>query len=386
VEVVPNFIVPVASVGHLLALKILSRDDGRRPNDLADLHALLSVATPEDIETARAAVSLITDRGFNRERDLSPDLEALISGRRDLPSRGLPYCGGTRRIGRAGLRLLGRGWLTVTQVGAGLRLEVRGFVDATTWRWVLTDDGNPVAEHDVALDPREWQYEAFTDLLGYLSWHVAPDHRADDEARVVAELGAWIGEQVIGPSIAGELVARRPVTVRVCVPGEARMLAFRPLELAHADGRPLAAQDVTLVMEADSPSPAGPTDPVGDRLRVLGLFSLPEGGQPLNLRRERHALVRLIEGIDAVGQAAEVRVLQYGVTRDRLRDALEDADGWDIIHVSGHGAPGELLLETADGRPDQVSAAELAGLLDLARGRVKLVTISACWSAALSAA
>ena len=101
--------------------------------------------------------------------------------------------------------------------------------------------------------------------------------------------------------------------------------------------------------------------PVGERLRVLGLFSLPEGGRPLNLRRERHALVRLIEGIAATGKAADVRVLQYGVTRDRLRDVLEEAEGWDIIHVSGHGAPGELLLETAAGQPDRVTAADLAG-------------------------
>ena len=73
---------------------------------------------------------------------------------------------------------------------------------------------------------------------------------------------------------------------------------------------------------------------------MLGLFSLPEGGQPLNLRRERHALVALIEGIAAAGKAADMRVLQYGVTRERLRDVLEEAEGWDIIHISGHGVPG----------------------------------------------
>ena len=81
-----------------------------------------------------------------------------------------------------------------------------------------------------------------------------------------------------------------------------------------------------------------------------------------------------------------MRVLQYGVTRDRLRDILEEAEGWDIIHISGHGAPGELLLETAAGAPDRITAAELADLLELARDRVKLVTVSACWSAALTAA
>jgi CHAT domain/NB-ARC domain len=275
---------------------------------------------------------------------------------------------------------------------AELRLEVREFKDLTRWRWMLTDGaGRFVADHEVELDAGCWQYEAFTDLLGYLSWHVAPDSRADGEARAVAEVGAWIGESVLGP-VAPALVAARPATVRVVVPEEARALLFRPLELGHANGKPLAVQDVTLVLQpetATGPAASGGGAagvPDGGRLRVLGLFSLPEGGQTLNLRRERHSLVQLIRSVAASGKAADVRVLQYGVTRKRLQEMLEEAEGWDIIHISGHGAPGELLLEDARGKPDRVSADELADLLDLARERVKLVTVAACWSAALTAA
>jgi tetratricopeptide (TPR) repeat protein len=265
-----------------------------------------------------------------------------------------------------------------------LRLEVREFQDLTRWRWVLTGPGMAfVADHEVRLDGRCWQYEAFADLLGYLDWHVAPDRLAEDEARIVGEVGTWIGTEVLGP-VADALVKARPATVRVIVPPEAQSLLFRPLELAHVNGRPLALQDVTLVMQ---PGPDdGSNSREGNRLRVLGLFSLPDGGQPLNLRRERHALVRLITGIAAAGKAADVRVLQYGVTRDRLRDVLEEAEGWDVIHISGHGAPGELLLETDAGLPDRVAAGDLADMLDLARDRVKLITVAACWSAALTAA
>ena len=193
---------------------------------------------------------------------------------------------------------------------------------------------------------------------------------------------------MLGP-VAAAMASAAPATVRVVLPAEAGWLAFRPLELAHANGKPLAVQDVTLVM--DTGPPAGRSAPMGDRLRVLGLFSLPEGRRPLNLRHERYELVKLIERIAASGKAAQVRVLQYGVTRDRLRETLEEAEGWDIIHISGHGAPGELLLETATGQPDRVTAAELADLLappesHLARGRVSLVTVSACWSAARTTA
>jgi len=146
-----------------------------------------------------------------------------------------------------------------------------------------------------------------------------------DEARIVAEIGGWIAAEVFGP-VAEAMDGARPATVRVVVPAEppeARMLLFRPLELARVGDKPLSLQDVTLVMQAGGDDGAD-VAPVRDRLRVLGLFSLPEGGRPLNLRRERYALVRLLEGIAAKSRAVDVRVLQYGVTRDRLREILEE--------------------------------------------------------------
>ena len=47
----------------------------------------------------------------------------------------------------------------------------------------------------------------------------------------------------------------------------------------------------------------------------------------------------------ARGLAVDLHVLQYGVTRERLRDVLEQGEGWDVIHFSGHGMPGALVLE-----------------------------------------
>ncbi len=78
-EVFPGLRVRVAGVGHLLALKLLSRDDRTRPQDRADLVALLRAATRADVEEARGAVALIQARGFHRDRDLSRDLERLIA-------------------------------------------------------------------------------------------------------------------------------------------------------------------------------------------------------------------------------------------------------------------------------------------------------------------
>jgi len=263
-----------------------------------------------------------------------------------------------------------------------LCLEARDYRDPARWRWVLTGPGGEVlVDHQVRLDAGCWEYEAFADLAGYLQLHVSPDRRTEDEARIVARVGEWVGGQVLGP-VAPAVVAARPVTVSVIVPQEAAELAFRPLELAYVNGRPVALQDVALVMQPGGGDCDGASAVVGERLRVLGLFSLPVGEKALNLRRERRALVRLFSELASTGLAVEVQALQYGVTRGRLEEMLSGPDGWDVIHVSGHGAPGELLLEKDDGSPDPVNSSELARLLGLARGRLKLVTLSACWSAA----
>ena len=204
------------------------------------------------------------------------------------------------------------------------------------------------------------------------------------EAALVAEAGRWIGQRVFG-AVGLALAERAPAVVRVVVPGAARVVAFRPLELAMVGGRPLAAQGVTLVMQVAG-RPAGVKRLVGQRLRVLGLFSLPEGGAALNLRRERFELARLVQDTAEVhGRGVELRVLQYGVTRDRLRTVMRDGAGWDVVHISGHGGRGAFVLEHPDGRPDPVSSSELVDLLAPAARQIKLVTASACSSAELTA-
>lgn len=81
-EVLPGVTIPVATPGHLMAQKLLARDPSR-PQDEADLVALLAVAGEQDIEQARVALSLIAERGFDRGRDLPADLDRRLDERRD---------------------------------------------------------------------------------------------------------------------------------------------------------------------------------------------------------------------------------------------------------------------------------------------------------------
>ena len=73
---------PIATTGHLIALKLLARDDRLRPQDFDDLKALLREASLEDIGQAREALQLIIERGYNRGRgDLLEQLEQLDADR-----------------------------------------------------------------------------------------------------------------------------------------------------------------------------------------------------------------------------------------------------------------------------------------------------------------
>jgi len=55
VEVLPGLVLPVATIGHLIVMKLLVRDDRRRPNDADDLRSLAAEATPALLGTSAAS-------------------------------------------------------------------------------------------------------------------------------------------------------------------------------------------------------------------------------------------------------------------------------------------------------------------------------------------
>ena len=73
-----NITLRVASVGHLIAQKILSMHDDLRPQDRSDLKNLISIADKNDIELAKKSIDLITKRGFNQKKDLEQKLNVML--------------------------------------------------------------------------------------------------------------------------------------------------------------------------------------------------------------------------------------------------------------------------------------------------------------------
>lgn len=81
VELVPGLAMPVARAAHLVALKLLARDDATRPQDSADLIALRQVLTETDEIDLRRLVRVVVERGYHRDRDMVALAEAYIAGR-----------------------------------------------------------------------------------------------------------------------------------------------------------------------------------------------------------------------------------------------------------------------------------------------------------------
>jgi hypothetical protein len=271
-----------------------------------------------------------------------------------------------------------------------LRLSLTDYQNEAHWRWVLSDaKGKFLADHEVALDTGADEYDGFADLPHYL-WHNTPpdyvgERRLRHERELMDRVGAWASAHVFGGLVEALRSRLTPPATVVCVgiPPKAQALLFRPFELAHLDGRPLAECGVRLVYQALAPAPSG-AGPEGS-LRVLAVFSLPSDARPLNLRRERYTLKCRLETIAQTrGVAIELRIVQYGATRETLRAALEEDPGWDIVHFSGHGLAGELALEKEDGALDEITGEELLPLLRPTQARLKLLTLSACLSGAAS--
>ena len=275
-----------------------------------------------------------------------------------------------------------------------LTLTLTDYRDEEHWRWVLSDDrGKFLADHTVRLDPNSREYQGFRDLSTYLDYY----HRTRAPEAQLRDLGAWVGREVFGGlRDALRHYRRSPATpVRVVVPKEAQALLLRPFELAcfedgtpflgvgvRPDGTAFRGPGLRFVYQREGTG-AEPKEPAQDALRILAAFSLPVRQNPLNLRRERYGLQRLVRNLTQVsGRAVELRVLQYGATRATLQEALEEGEGWDIVHLSGHGQKLELLLEDDRGGTDTVNAVDLGDLLDLARQRLKLLILDTCYSGA----
>lgn len=270
------------------------------------------------------------------------------------------------------------------------------------WTWTLERPGEArVRTHTVRLDRRPSDRQALTDL--YELPRRIRELRERDPGAVgpvedeLRQAGEWLAVTGLGP-LTEALADTGAVAMRL--PPELAEFEALPWELALVRGgdaeqgrdRPLALHRTTLVRGArpsrHSPPPVGTRVPAREQVRVLALFSLARGTMPLDLTAHREALrTAVLAGTADKEVAAHVRTLQFGVGPTALSETVGEDGAWDVIHIVCHGLPGGLLLERDDlGRGIDTASASFVGtgevgrLLAAARGKLKLLCLTACWS------
>ncbi len=77
IEILPGLSLPVASLGHLIAMKVLSQNSFERLQDRVDLLALLRNANENDRKVAERSLKEIANRGFSEGRNLVAELHEI---------------------------------------------------------------------------------------------------------------------------------------------------------------------------------------------------------------------------------------------------------------------------------------------------------------------
>ncbi|OKI26358.1 hypothetical protein A6A25_32240 [Saccharothrix sp. CB00851] len=153
-------------------------------------------------------------------------------------------------------------------------------------------------------------------------------------------------------------------------------LANLPWEGLVLDGEPLALRpSVRLYRHTAGLGPTALPQVPGP-LRILAVIAGPDegGGELLDYE---HELSRILDQVDrARREQAYVRILNWGSV-DAIRQALTE-ESFHVLHISCHARSGVLVLETADGRVDEVTADRLTAELVIPGRLVPLVVLAGC--------
>jgi hypothetical protein len=79
IEILPNVKAKVASLSSLIAMKVLSADSDDRLQDILDIKSLIKNASQIDLDSAKNLMKLITERNYNRNKDLIAEFDSYLN-------------------------------------------------------------------------------------------------------------------------------------------------------------------------------------------------------------------------------------------------------------------------------------------------------------------
>lgn len=81
IEILPGLEIPVASLGDLIAMKLLGAGEPGREHDWRDLRSLVARASDEDLEVTLAAIASLGIQGRASAHQLEARLRSVLEGR-----------------------------------------------------------------------------------------------------------------------------------------------------------------------------------------------------------------------------------------------------------------------------------------------------------------
>lgn len=247
-------------------------------------------------------------------------------------------------------------------------LDVRADSETRAVSLRLADDHDQLlGENNIRLDEHPTDiWEALFDTAGHIARLEQSARRAvatgDAEdalaAEIIEKIGVFLGQKVFGQASIEALSAgdeRRCLLIRfpgagvdpltsalACVPWQIARTALgvRPLVERNVVVRvapPAAPPAASLMHGAHGAGHTSVTRESGEPLRVLLVFTDVHGGRPMAARVERERLRELFYDEIMPDRQVMLDILSHGVSRDLLRQKLQDAGGYHVIHWSGYG-------------------------------------------------
>ena len=249
----------------------------------------------------------------------------------------------------------------LAQRPAGLRHSTADAIRELVWRWAHPDPAAAPGAGDAALvEVGRRLSEDF--LAGPVGAALAARVAGAAGLNKVLELGLEVADRALGD-----------------LPWEALQVPEASGEIVEVGGSPLVLHRNVALYRLVSGQATGPAHQVRGPLRLLVAIASPETGDAelLDYEAELARIVAAVEPARKRGQAY-VRVLNES-SLEAINAALrEDPEGFHVLHLSCHSRPGELVLETADGQPDPVSAARLLEEGVPAGADLPMVVLSGC--------
>jgi hypothetical protein len=171
----------------------------------------------------------------------------------------------------------------------------------------------------------------------------------------------------LGLEVAGQALAD--------LPWEALQIPEASGGVAQAGGSPLVLHRNVALYRQIGGLGTSPAHKVRGPLRLLVAIASPETGDAELLDYEAE-LARIVAAVEPARRRGEayVRVLNEGSLAAIHTALSEDPEGFHVLHLSCYARPGELILETADGRADPVNPERL--LEEGVPGRPEMLRLS----------